>query len=59
MNIDIPDYWIRSLLNYPPDMPVEDALKHYFSSRTGSGFEKHFIFTLGEYALHEMGKNLK
>lgn len=54
MIIDIPDEWIKRLLNADPSMTAEDALKVYFRNRDRVN-EKHFIFAIGEYALHKMG----
>lgn len=59
MTIDIPDEWIKRCLNADPSVSVEEALKYYFRERNNGLFEKHFIFSIGDYALTQMGKNLK
>jgi len=57
MTIDIPDEWIKQLLNVSPNTSIENALRYYLRTRDSS-FNKVFIFKVGEYALHEMAKKI-
>jgi hypothetical protein len=55
MKIEIPDEWIKRVLNAHPETPVEDALRSYLRMRDGS-CDQIIIFAFGEYAFHEMAK---
>ena len=53
MMIELPDQWLKSLINAHPDTPILDALKIYMWDRSIYS-SKHIIFAIGERALHEL-----
>jgi hypothetical protein len=54
MTIDIPDEWIRRVLNAHPDTPAAEAVRNYLRARDGDESRKMLLLAIGERALHEM-----
>ena len=53
MIVDISDEWLKRMLNVSPDGSISDGL--HLQLQKGIN-QKLFIFALGEYVLHELGK---